>query len=149
MTTVRIYDYRNDGILAVDLRHLIDLLAPQSLQAIWTVSPVKLFYPALDSSLDEFSATGQGAEQLEVLAGDRTPVSGTVLAELAEATVQVIWGEFAAVLPRHDSIWVTIRAIDSTFYEVTSTDADVLNKIRTTYKDVRAAADPAASTPIP
>jgi hypothetical protein len=37
MATLRIYDYDN-GVLAVDLRHLLDLLAPRSLEATWTVT---------------------------------------------------------------------------------------------------------------
>ena len=148
MTTLRIYDYKTNGTLAVDLRHFMHLLAPQSLQATWTVSPVKLFYPTLNSVVDEFAATGPGGDRLEALASTRSAVSGTALAELANATVQVIWGEFAAVLPSHDDIWIAIRAIDSTFYEVTTTDNAVLDKIRSTCQDVRVAAGPFASTPI-
>jgi len=41
MTTLRISDYR-DHVLALGLRDLIDLLAPRSLEASWTVSPVRL-----------------------------------------------------------------------------------------------------------
>lgn len=57
MTTLRIYDYR-DQALAFDLRDLIDLLAPRSLEASWTVSPVRLNYPQLGRSIDEFMITG-------------------------------------------------------------------------------------------
>jgi len=94
-------------------------------------------------------AIGQGSDQLEVLARNRSSVSGTVLAELAKAPSQVIWGEFAAILPQQDVIWVTVRALDSTFYEVTTADQEVLYKIKSIYKDVRVAAGPATSTPIP
>lgn len=151
MATVRIYDYTDDAmpVLAVDLRHLLDLLGSRSLQATWTVSPVKLFYPQLNSFEEAFDAIGQGGDQLEVLARNRSSVGGTVLVELAKATGQVIWGEFAAVLPQQEDIWVTVRAVDSTFYEVTTTDQAVLNKIKSTYKDVRVAVGPATLTPIP
>src|SRR5260370_16270503 len=54
MATLRIYDYDN-GMLALDLRHLLDLFVPCSLQATWTVSPLKLFCPPLNSFLDNFS----------------------------------------------------------------------------------------------
>src|SRR5271167_4256306 len=103
MATLRIYDYGCSGALAVDLHSLIDLLVPRSLQATWTVLPVKLYYPTLHSFKEEFMATGQGSAQLEGLARNRSPVSGTVLARLAKATRQVIWGEFAAVLPQQDA----------------------------------------------
>ena len=148
MATLRIYDC-DDGVLAGDLRRLLDVLGPCSLQATWTVSAVKLSFSGPESVLEEFDATGQGGHQLEALAGNGLPVSGTVLAELAKATVQVIWGEFAAVLPRQESLWVTLRAIDSSFYEVSTTDAVVLDKIKSAYKDVRVAVGPATSIPIP
>lgn len=40
MTTLRIHESRN-GVLALDFRDLIDLLAPRSLEANWIVSPVR------------------------------------------------------------------------------------------------------------
>jgi hypothetical protein len=147
MATLRIYDCDN-GVLALDLRHLIDLLAPRSIQAIWTVSPVKLFCSELNSFEEDFDAIGQGGDPLEVLARNRSPVSGTVLAELAKATTQVIWGEFEALLPEQDRVWISIRAIDSTFYELSTSDEAVLNKIKSSYKDVRVASAPVSSTPI-
>jgi hypothetical protein len=61
----------------------------------------------------------------------------------------VIWGQFVATLPEQMDAWVVIRAIDSTFYEVTTSDEEVLAKIRLAYKDVRVAPGPVASTPFP
>jgi len=148
MTTLRIYDYR-DGVLALDLRDLIDLLAPRSIEASWTASPVKLGNPELGRSIDEFMMTGPGRpgeDQLELLAASGSPVSGLMFAEYAHATWQVIWGEFMGILPAQRDIWVVIRAIDSTFYEVTTSDDEVLAKIKSAYKDVRVASGPVAST---
>jgi hypothetical protein len=148
MATVRIYDDTN-GVLALDLRDLLGLLGSRSLQAIWTVSPVKLCCPERDAVEEHFMVSESAGDQLDVLARNRSSISGTVLTELANAVWQVIWGEFTAILPGQDAIWVTVRAIDSTFYEVTTTDKSILNKIKSTYKDVRIAPDPATSTPIP
>ena|SRR5277367_1350402 len=131
MTTLRVYDYRN-GVLALDLRDLIDLLAPRSLEANWIVSPVTLNNPQLGRSLDHFMLTGTGQpgqDQLEQLAESRSPVSGATISEAAHAARQVIWGQFVATLPEQKSNWVIIRAIDSTFYEVTSADEAVLNSV--------------------
>jgi len=78
MTTLRIYDNHN-GVLALDLRDLIDLLAPRSIEASWTASPVKLGNPELGRSIDEFMMTGPGrpgGDQLEFLAASGSPVSG-------------------------------------------------------------------------
>jgi hypothetical protein len=150
MTMLRIHDYRN-GVLALDLRDLIDLLAPRSLEANWIVSPVTLNYPQLDRSLDNFMMTGPGEpgqDQLEQLAASRSSVNGIMISEAAHAAWQVVWGQFVATLPGQKESWVVIRAIDSTFYEVTSADEVVLNAIRSAYKDVRVAPGPATSAPI-
>jgi hypothetical protein len=149
MTTLRIYDIGDGEVLALDLRHLFDLLAPRSLEASWKVSPVRVEYPTLGRSFDEFMVTGKGGDQLERLAASGMLVSGPALAEYAHGTPQVIWGQFVATHHEQTGTWVVIRAIDSTFYEVTTSDDMVLAKIRSTYKDVRVASGPVASAPIP
>jgi hypothetical protein len=139
MTTLRIYDHR-DRVPALDLRDLIDLLAPRSLEASWTVSPVRMNHPNLGIFFDEFVMTGPGEpgqDQLEQLAVSGSSVSGASISEAARETWRVIWGQFTATLPEQSDPWVVIRAIDSAFYEVTSRDEAVLNVIRSTYKDVR------------
>jgi hypothetical protein len=149
MTTLRIYDLRDGRVLALDLRDLIDLLAPRSLESSWTVSPVSVEYPTLGRTFDQFMVTGQGGDQLESLAASGSLVSGQILAEYAHATHQLIWGQFVATHPEQTDAWVVIRAIDSTFYEVTTSDDMVLAKVRSAYKDVRVASGPVASTPFP
>jgi hypothetical protein len=106
MTTLRIYDLRDGRVLALDLRDLIDLLAPRSLEASWTVSPVNVEYPKLGRSIDQFEMTGPGEDQLELLAASGSSVSGLMLAEYAHATHQVIWGQFVGPIlngPAHGS----------------------------------------------
>lgn len=144
MTTLRVYDL-NQHVLALDLRDLLRLLAPSSLQGRWVVSTVK----SSISGHEWFEATGEGGEQLERLAQDDVQLSGFDLAALAEKTLQVIWGEFVGLEPtRSDKRWVIIRAVDSTFYEIDSDDEAVLNKISSTYKDVRTAEAPIVSWPL-
>ena len=150
MTTLRIYDLR-DGVLALDLRDLIDLLAPRSLEAGWTVSPVRLDHLESGRSFHEFMITGPGQpgqDKLELIAASGSSVSGATLSEAAQEAAQVIWGQFAATLPEQSDPWVVIRAIDSTFYEVTSSDDAVLNAVQSAYVDVRVACGPATATPI-
>lgn len=89
-----------------------------------------------------------GQDKLEMLAASGSSVSGAALSEAAHEAWQVIWGQFAATLPEQSDAWVVIRAIDSTFYEVTSSDEAVLNAVRSTYEDVRVASGPATSAPI-
>lgn len=138
MATLRIYDL-GEHCLTFDLRDLLDLLGPNALRADWTVSAVK-FTPGGE---DWFEATGKGGEQLEKLAPMDARLSGRSLSAFAKNTRQVIWGEFVGFLPKEmDGAWVTIRAIDSTFYEVTTEDRAVLDKIATSFKDVRKAESP-------
>jgi hypothetical protein len=149
MTTLRIYD-SSDGHLAFDLRHLIDLFAPRSLEANWTVSPVRLISPEL-GPIDEFMMTGKGEpgeDLLEQFAANGSSVSGTALSQAAHKAWQVIWGQFTATTSEQSDTWIVIRAIDSTFYEVTSSDEAVLYAVRSTYRDVRAAPGPVSSIPI-
>lgn len=75
---------------------------------------------------------------MEELARHNAQLLGSELAALAENTRQVIWGEFVGSEPtQSDKTWVTIRAIDSTFYEIDTDDEAVLRKINSIYKDVR------------
>ena len=109
MTTLRIYDYRDSGVLALDLRDLVGLLVPRSLEANWTVLPVRLKYPELGRTLDEFMVTGPGGDQLERLAASGSSVGGQLFAEYARATHQVIWGQFVATVPEQVGPWVVIK----------------------------------------
>ena len=150
-TTLRIYDLR-DGTLAVHLPDLIDLLSPHSFEASWIVSPVSVKYPTLGPSLDEFMIAGPGRpaeDQLEILAISGASVSGEIFSKYAQETYQAIFGQFVATLPEQMDAWVVISAIDSTFYEVSTSDEMVLVKIMSAYKDVRVAPGPVASAPIP
>jgi hypothetical protein len=133
MKILRVYDMK-DQVLALDLRDLMRLLAPLSLEAHWVVSTVKSSKPGHEW----FEATGEGGERLEGLAQGNGQLSGSDLAALAENTRQVIWGEFVGSLPaQSDRPWVIIRAVDSTFYEIVSDDEAVLNRIGSAYSDVR------------
>lgn len=141
MAILRIYDLK-ENVLALDLRDLLRLLTPRSLQANWTVSTVKSSKPGHGW----FEATGDGGEQLEELAQDDARLSGSDLAALAEKTQQVIWGEFVGSGPMQShKTWITIRAVDSTFYEIDTDDETVLSKISSTYKDVRTGEAPVRS----
>lgn len=135
METIRIYDLKGN-VLSVGLKDLLRLLAPRSLAADWTVSTVK----SSRSEHEWFDATGEGGARLEALAQDNQHLSGADLAALAEKTRQVIWGEFVGSAPTQPNrTWVIIRAIDSTYYEIETDDEAVLNKVRSSYDDVRAA----------
>ena len=91
MTTLRIYDLKQE-VLALDLRDLLRLLAPKSLEANWIVSTVKSSTPGHEW----FEATGEGGERLEGLAQNNAQLSGSDLAALPENTRQVIGASSSA-----------------------------------------------------
>ena len=126
MATLQIWDSHEAGYLAFDLRHLIQLLAPTSLTASWIIA----------SPEEAFEATGEGGGELDRLAGARACISGTVLADMANRTVQVIWGEFIGSLPSGEE-WIIIRAIDSSFYEIVTSDEPTLAALSANFRDIR------------
>ncbi|MCV9961560.1 hypothetical protein OIU34_06565 [Pararhizobium sp. BT-229] len=131
MTILRIYGPPSSA-LPFDLRDFLKVLAPRSLKASWTVS-------AVDAGHHQwFDATGPGGEILEAMEEAKERVSGYTLAKAARDTLQVISGEFSASLPQDlDRTWVIVRAIDSTFYEITTSDEEVIRRVQSTFKDVR------------
>ena len=62
MVTLRIFDL-DSGALAFDLRDLIELLAPHSIRASWTVSPFDIYTDCLHCAarikLRSFSADAE------------------------------------------------------------------------------------------
>lgn len=132
MTTLTIHDL-DGGALAFDLGDLIRALAPLSLAATWTIT-----------SPDEssFEATGVGGRRLEELAEASARIAGDELLIIADDTVQVIWGDFVGASPDDPHReWLTIRAFDSSFYEVETLDADAIAKVKSRFSDVRIAED--------
>ncbi|MDP3548997.1 MAG: hypothetical protein Q8R81_01225 [Novosphingobium sp.] len=130
MQTITIHDLHDErNVLAFDLRDLLALLAPTSLEAEWTVA---------DPACQEFFATGEGGAALEKLAAETAMVSGKDLLALANETQQVIWGDFRGAFEnRPGQIWTIIRAVDSSFYEITTSDGEVIEKVQGHFNDVR------------
>jgi len=130
MQTITIHDLNEErNVLAFDLRDLLALLSPAALAAEWTVA---------DPACQEFFATGEGGAALEKLAAETAMVSGKDLLALANETQQVIWGDFmGAFQNRPGQIWTIIRAVDSSFYEITTSDSEVLDKVKGHFIDVR------------
>ena len=128
MAKLRIHD-SDGGFLGFDLRDILRALAPQSLAAVWAIrSP--------DES--DFAATGTGGLHLEQLADSSTRIDGSKLLDLADDTVQVIWGDFHGALASDpDRAWLTIRAFDSSFFEIETSDQTALASIKSSFRDVR------------
>jgi hypothetical protein len=111
------------GYLAVDLRHVLELLGERALGSLWQIEG--LWYT--DDTM---------AKQLEQLAGQEQPVSGRALKKAAEDVVQIIDGQFVAFEPGQSEPWVIVEAVDSTYYTVRSKEPAVLQSIRERFHDV-------------
>jgi len=81
----------------------------------------------------------RGVQGLHALDGSGTRVTWAALLALADDVHQTVWGEFRAFHPGALEPHVTIRAIDSSYFEVESADVDVIQAIRMQFKDVRRA----------
>ena len=129
MVTLAIHDRRENHGLVIDLRHLLTLVAPLSLTARWTIK---------SPQWEDFWATGEGGLRLEKLAEASAEVGGDELLALANETEQVIWGDFVGNLTGEpNGIWMTIRAVDSSYFEVETTDREAIAKIKARFSDVR------------
>ena len=126
MSTVRIGDL-HDGVLACDLRDILVSLSPRSLEALWTVSSVR----GPDAGDEWFETTGDSSAQLDGLQRSGQAILGVELLHLARSAVQVIWGEFAATF--QGAPWIAIRAVDSTFFEMTTEDEAAIDAVRAAF----------------
>ena len=129
MVSLTIHDLDDRGVLAFDLRDLLRVIGPRAITAEWTIT---------DPVESGFEATGPGGERLEALAEASAQIAGAELIAIAEDTQQVIWGDFAGKLPNvQNQDWVTIRAFDSSFFEVETSDEAVIEKLKSHFRDVR------------
>jgi hypothetical protein len=123
---VQIRDLKESGVLAVDLQHILDLLGERAIQSRWRASEVWA----------TGKERGEAAQELEKLADGQTFIAGEQLSRIAHNLVQVIDGEFSAFKSNSSSPWLIIRAVDSSFYEVFSTEAAVLDGVRASFQKV-------------
>lgn len=128
---LKITDLEN-GLLKVNLSDLITLFYEDASSAVWLVKPVKL-----QDGYEYFEVTGVLKDQFEQIANSNELIGGNDLFELVQNTVQVIWGEFHAFTEEGaDKAFVIIRAIDSTFYEIETSDEDLRGLIKSNYQNV-------------
>lgn len=117
--------------VVVDLRDVLPVLGQRALLATWRVAGVARY------DEDPMVVGDEAAERLEALHRSQDMISGVLLSELVDRTVQIIWGEFRAYKDGGTEPWVIVRAIDSTWCEVETDDEDVLDILRRSFTDVR------------
>ena len=127
MRGVQIHDMNESGhVLAVDLQHMLDLFGERAIQSRWRASEVWATGREM----------GEAAVELERLADGQTFIAGEHLSRIAHDLVQVIDGEFSAFESGSDLPWLIIRAVDSSLYEVFSTEPAVLDRVRASFQKV-------------
>jgi hypothetical protein len=133
MQTLQIHDYLRSELSVVDPRAVFAMLGERAVHASWQVAGVARYDEACMITGDE------AADRLEALSQSQDRVSGALLSQFFLQIAQVIWGEFTAYEGEEVTPWVTTRAIDSSWCEVETDDAEVLNCVRRIFVDVRTA----------
>lgn len=119
MNRIRLKDLHPRGYLSFDLKDLLKVIKDEIKISTWRCECVE--------------ATAISSPYVENLSSSVLLVSTKSLTEAAKNTNQVIDGIFTAYI---DSVeWLRIEAIDSTYWEVYSTDQDVLSKIQGAFND--------------
>ncbi|GJD32522.1 hypothetical protein PMNALOAF_3798 [Methylobacterium adhaesivum] len=131
MPTLQIHDLVPHSRAVVDPCTVIPLLGERAVRATWQLTGVARYDEALMIAGDD------AAERLECLARSSDRIPGALLTDLLSQVAQVIWGEFIAHEAGRDTPWVIIRAIDSSWCEVETDDAGVLDRVRKTFTNVR------------
>lgn len=129
MTTLKIHDGDPNGHLAFGLKEILALIRPSSDGAEWEI----------DHASEEFWATGEDVRGIEALVGSGKRVSGEALLSLVDGLHQVIWGEFRAFDGSDTRPWVTVRAIDSSYFDIETNDDMIVNLVRRHCNNVQSA----------
>ena len=117
--TISNMDDRN--VLAIDLKHLLMVLGRKGSESIWRLKDVEVI--------------GGSADAMHDLSDRAESVPGEALIKFANGIAQVIDGEFAAHLSGSVQSWVRIRAVDSTAFDITTTDMEMYREIRKQFPD--------------
>lgn len=110
-------------VLDFDLIDILEVIKTDIISSNWLVSP-------------HIECSGEGSEELYRIAEGGTLIDGFQLVKIASKLVQVIDGEFKGYLHDNQHHWILIRAIDSSFFDVLSTDDKVLEKLTQHFRDI-------------
>jgi hypothetical protein len=109
----------------IDLHDILDLCLKDAARSTWRCRYVE--------------CEGASAQAMEHAAEEQIDIPGEEFLELVEGIDQTIEGDFEARAPGKTKLWLLIRAIDGTSFEVFSTDRGLLTHIQATFRDVRKA----------
>lgn len=111
------------GVLSFDLRDILRWLGDDATRSVWVVRNVEC-------------RGGDAATELHEASDRSTELSGARLNELANGVMQVVDGEFYGRLPNESSAWITIRAVDSSAFDVETNREDILRALKANFSHV-------------
>jgi len=116
----------NEGnCLSFDLAQVLAALGPHAISSSWSYRD--LWFVSHDDQ--EVPELEQDSEAMRL-------ISGHDLMAATDRILQVIDGEFAAFDDDQNKPWVIVRAVDSSLWEVESSDANVLAVVRECFRSV-------------
>jgi hypothetical protein len=122
---IAIYDLAPRGYLAFDLVDLLELFGSDIETSNWICADVE--------------CTGEGSADLEAAADAGRRISTKELRGFAGRVQQTIWGTFDAFRDADATPWLRVRAIDSSYFVVFSTNDTLLQRARARFHTVRPA----------
>jgi hypothetical protein len=119
----------DDDCLSFDLKDLLTAIGQPALEAYWTIGSVERAGESLD-------VTGKDIRLIEALAASGERIMGYRLQKIAADIHQTIWGEFKGYETSTASMpWIILIAFDSTWFEVHSSDAALLARLKAKFKN--------------
>ena len=122
MQGLAITDTTEENFLSFDLFDILTQIGDSIEDSEWVISEVECF--------------GEAADEIDRLAENQSKVPGIQLLDLASNVTQIIDGVFTGYRLGEDTPWMIIQAIDSSEYEVFSTDRKLLDRIHDRFRCV-------------
>lgn len=122
MQGLAITDTTEENFLSFDLFDILTQIGDSIEDSEWVISEVECF--------------GEAADEIDRLAESQSKVSGIKLLKLASNLTQTIDGIFTGYCLGGETPWIIIQAIDSSEYEVFSTDRKLLDRIHDRFRCV-------------
>lgn len=123
MKGIEIKDSTEDGnALSFDIRELIAVIGEPALVSSWQCKYLECF--------------GDNAEKLHEISDKEQHISGEELMQIASGIYQTVDGEFEAYCDKAEKPWLVIRAIDSSSFDVITSDLEILERVRRNFQDV-------------
>lgn len=117
------------GFLDFDLADILDALSAFTAGSVWRCRGLEV--TSRDDAID--------VHELERASESESGVRMTTdeLSSFARRISQVIDGEFVATRPRESDPCVIVRAVDSSWWEVFSSDDRIIDAARSRFRDLR------------